>query len=117
MPTHSTIAVKIAKGSYLAAYCHFDGYLDGVGVELLVFYNTQAKALELVEGGAMRAPGEHFNDDDDDDESAVAFSTKKELIANSEPYLYLFNKVWKVWSPKQKKFLLLETAAEDDLFE
>lgn len=40
-------------GQYIAVYCHWDGYLEGVGAELKEHYNTYEKALNLVLGGSI----------------------------------------------------------------
>lgn len=41
------------KYPYLSVYCHWDGYLEGVGAELKEHYNTYEKALNLVLGGSI----------------------------------------------------------------
>ena len=41
---------KIEK-PYLGIYCHWDGYVDGVGRELLEEYNDYEKVLALISGG------------------------------------------------------------------
>ena len=41
------------KYQYLSVYCHWDGYLEGVGAELKEHYNTYEKALNLVLGGSI----------------------------------------------------------------
>ena len=45
-----TEPVKITK-KYLGIYCHHDGYLDGVGSELVNRYNNFNSALNLILGG------------------------------------------------------------------
>lgn len=51
MATRSTITVKCNDGKYRAIYCHFDGYLDGVGADLLQHYNNQEAAERLIANG------------------------------------------------------------------
>ena len=66
MSTRSTISVKIPTemigkvyenihghqvylgGEYMVIYCHFDGYLDGVGEILQCYYDSFEKAFELI---------------------------------------------------------------------
>ena len=43
--------VKITN-EYIGTYCHWDGYLDGVGKVLKEHFNTYEKALNLVLGGS-----------------------------------------------------------------
>jgi hypothetical protein len=53
MSTRSSIAVLKADGTVEAVYCHFDGYLKGVGKTLKEYFATQAKAEELVDLGSL----------------------------------------------------------------
>ena len=41
MGTRSTIAIKNQDGSVTGIYCHWDGYVDHVGVMLKEHYNTE----------------------------------------------------------------------------
>ncbi len=54
MSTRSTIAIQLLNGSFLQAYCHFDGYIKHNGFNLNNYFETQEKALELVRGGNIR---------------------------------------------------------------
>lgn len=45
MSTRSAIIRKVSEGQYEGVYCHFDGYLEGVGQILLDHY-TDAKTVE-----------------------------------------------------------------------
>lgn len=51
MSTRSIIAVEKDNGKYLAVYCHYDGYPDGVGKMLVENYSDYDKALQLVKHG------------------------------------------------------------------
>jgi hypothetical protein len=51
MSTRSTISVEHVDGSIESVYCHFDGYLAGVGNTLLSSYNSYDKVKELVSYG------------------------------------------------------------------
>src|SRR5208283_537553 len=59
MSTHSRIAISLQddKGSeyFKYIYCHWDGYLSGVGETLLHHYNSKEKALALIELGNLSA--------------------------------------------------------------
>ena len=52
-PNHATGFTKL--------YCHFDGYLEGVGFELMQVYNTFDRAKALVEAGDMSSPGDPYS--------------------------------------------------------
>jgi hypothetical protein len=60
MSTHAYIGVENAEGTIYAIYCHFDGYLDGVGADLVQNYNSLSAALSLVADGDCRCPGEPY---------------------------------------------------------
>jgi hypothetical protein len=38
---------------YIGTYCHFDGYIEGVGKELLKRYNDKESILSLISGGMI----------------------------------------------------------------
>lgn len=68
MGTRSDIIVQRSDGSYKRVYCHWDGYLEGVGATLQEHYNSQERAEAVVEPGDMSslmeacdgAPGHTF---------------------------------------------------------
>lgn len=53
MGTSSSITVKCTDGLWRSVYCHSDGYLEGVGAELLAKFNNQAGAEFLVSDGDL----------------------------------------------------------------
>ena len=54
MSTRSLISVE-KNGVIFTSYCHFDGYLTGVGKDLAENYDSQEAAEKLVMGGDMRS--------------------------------------------------------------
>ena len=58
MGTRSNIAMEQEDGCVKVAYCHYDGYLESVGVKLLTEYDTREKVDELIDMGNMRSLGE-----------------------------------------------------------
>ena len=69
MSTRSLIGLKNDVGiTYV--YCHFDGYLDGVGITLVKNYDTEDKVKALLEKGDMSSLGDNidtcdfYNEDD-----------------------------------------------------
>ena len=58
MGTRSNIAMEQEDGCVKVAYCHYDGYLEQVGVRLLIEYDTREKADELIDIGNMRTLGD-----------------------------------------------------------
>ena len=61
-------AVDITK-DYIGTYCHWDGYLEGVGSVLKEHFNTYDKALNLVLGGSCSSLG--------DNGDIIRFATRK----------------------------------------
>ena len=53
MATRSTIAFENADGTILQIYCHFDGYLDGVGATLKNHYTDPDKIKALMALGSV----------------------------------------------------------------
>lgn len=51
MSTRSNIAILNEDNSITSIYCHFDGYIDGVGKLLYDHYNTRDKVIKLIENG------------------------------------------------------------------
>ena len=52
MATRSRIAIENQDGTVTSIYCHFDGYLDGVGKTLFEHYDRE-KTEKLIELGAI----------------------------------------------------------------
>lgn len=61
MSTRSTISVLQKDNSIKSIYCHWDGYLKGVGETLLTHYDTYEKANELVALGNISSLYENLN--------------------------------------------------------
>ena len=55
MSTRSRIAIENQDGTVTSIYCHFDGYLSGVGKLLKEYYTTQPKVQALIELGDISA--------------------------------------------------------------
>lgn len=130
MGTRSTIAVQHANGSVSQVYCHWDGYLEGVGKTLLQYYNTQELAEALVDHGAisslyprMEPVGEHsFNNPEHGTTIFYCRDRGEELRVNAyldtidflenmqqEEYDYLFsNGVWQLVENSTPVSTLLE---------
>lgn len=69
MSTHSFIGYETDSGKIVGVYCHYDGFLDGVGHVLKKYYTDPAKIRALVELGSLSSLGaklgeKHAFDDD-----------------------------------------------------
>lgn len=74
MSTRSFIGRKVESG-FEAIYCHFDGYLAGVGTTLLKHYTTDEKVKQLLELGDISSLGSEIGEKHD-------FDNKTEETAN-----------------------------------
>lgn len=64
MSTRSTIAVELADGTVSSVYCHWDGYLEGVGQTLVDYYSDRDLAVQLVHGGSISSLGINIHETD-----------------------------------------------------
>lgn len=55
MATNCAIAVEYKPGRFIVNTCNFDGYLEGVGLELYVHFDGLKIALKLVRGNEIRS--------------------------------------------------------------
>ena len=62
MATRSAIGFVEYDGTITGVYCHWDGYLEGVGATLLKHYNDTYKVLDLLELGDISSLGEEIGD-------------------------------------------------------
>jgi hypothetical protein len=76
MGTHAMIGIVENDGTVTASYCHYDGYLAGVGQTLFNHYNTQYDAEVVAKGGYMSALYEDY------------LTTRQEAVHNEPPYEY-----------------------------
>ncbi len=97
MGTRSTIALEFADGSVSQVYCHFDGYLDGVGDDLVRGYSDPFELRELIDGGDMSCIGEPYTDRGEsyEDTKARRFQNFDEYVAEcqQEEYDYILRNV------------------------
>jgi hypothetical protein len=97
MSTRSTIALEFADGSVSQVYCHFDGYLDGVGDDLVRGYSDPFELRELIDGGDMSCIGEPYTDRGEsyEDNAPRRFQNFDEYVAEcqQEEYDYILRNV------------------------
>jgi hypothetical protein len=92
MATRSTIAIENNDGTVSQVYCHWDGYLEGVGKTILEHYNTREAVEKLLAGGSISSLGEYVSDDeksfnkkyDDEDDYTVYYTYRGEDIVIEE---------------------------------
>lgn len=62
MATRSTIALEFADGTVQQVYCHFDGYLSGIGAQLASDYMDPFKLRDLINSGDMSSIGSPYSE-------------------------------------------------------
>ena len=107
MATRSRIAIENQDGTVDSVYCHFDGYLSGVGKTLFNHYDRE-KLEKLLELGDISVLGESTLDtiaycrDRGEDLHFESFKDVEDLFENgfnsSEEYVYCLTKsgIWLV---------------------
>jgi hypothetical protein len=93
MSTRSTIALEFADGSVSQVYCHFDGYLEGVGADLQSGYTDPFRLQALIDEGDMSCIGEPYTalGEDYEDVAPRRFQSFDEYVAEcqQEEYDYI----------------------------
>ena len=65
-----------------SVYCHFDGYLDGVGAELQADFTDPFKLRDLIDAGDMLSIGEPYTQ-----RGQSVEETKAECFQNFDDYV------------------------------
>lgn len=63
MSTRSRIGIENEDGTIRSIYCHFDGYPEGVGKELMEHYTDPKKINELLDLGDISSLGEEYDEE------------------------------------------------------
>ncbi len=118
MSTRCLIAYEKPNGEVESVYCHFDGYLSGVGKMLVDNYVTETKIQELISGGDFRSLKENISDIEYYDDASTVSRNEYCFVSNAEPqyheYLYKFvshdanNKASGRWQVSQAKSIEVE---------
>ena len=62
MATRSTIAMEFNDGTVKQVYCHWDGYLAGVGKTLVEHYTSPEKVDALLNEGSISVLGQEIGE-------------------------------------------------------
>lgn len=119
MSTRSRIAIENQDETIISIYCHFDGYINGVGKLLKEYYTTQAKVEALIELGDISALGMTpsstiaYHRDRGEDLNSTKYNNISELFENGfesgVEYIYCLTK-FNTWLVKN-----IETNTIDSL--
>lgn len=120
MSTRSTIGIEHEDGTVQSVYCHFDGYLSGVGLCLLHQWNTRDKVISLVSQGGISVLGNTLEESvfyARDRGEPLEFSTSPSLEEHplEQEYAYVFTKegFW-VYESCCGKGVLTDAACAED---
>jgi len=122
MGTRSTIGVRSEDGTVKAIYCHWDGYLEGVGAGLSQNYNSKTQAEELIALGGFSSLMDTLEETkagayNTPSDSARTFESVTDWVQNfnaGEEYFYLWNPDLGCWtySDGEKMFIGIKTESE-----
>ena len=97
MATRSTIGIQNDDETIEAVYCHWDGYLEGVGKTLKENYNSEDKIRQLLSFGNISSLGEDINsslfyerDRQEKDQKSEILKTQKQLLDFRQEYNYVW---------------------------
>jgi hypothetical protein len=130
MATRSRIGIELEDGRIESIYCHFDGYHEGVGKELMDSYTDREKVEKLIALGdisslcseveptsrrhSFNTPQEGvtvaYHRDRGEDFNPPAIDNSAESFFNTRGYTYLFNKdgVWMTSEESKLEEILLK---------
>ena len=126
MSTRSRIAIENQNGSVTSIYCHFDGYISGVGKLLKEYYTTQAKVEALIELGDISSldmtPSSTiaYHRDRNEDLHKTSYLCVEDLFnlgfQSGEEYVYCFtkNNIWLVNEVGSNQVNDLKVAFEEE---
>ena len=126
MSTRSRIAIENQNGSVTSIYCHFDGYISGVGKLLKEYYTTQAKVEALIELGDISSldmtpssTSAYFSNRNEDLHK-TSYLCVEDLFnlgfQSGEEYVYCFtkNNIWLVNEDGSNQVNDLKVALEEE---
>ncbi len=104
MSTRSNIAIRYKNGTVKAIYCHYDGYLSGVGQTLLNDWKNPRKVATLVSAvGNISSLKEDLKETRENacGEDAVEFKDLATYLDNVDTlfieYIYVFDEFYGAW--------------------
>jgi len=92
MATRSRIGIVNEDGTVSSIYCHWDGYVEGVGAYLVNFYTDRDKVKALIDLGAISclrqevAPPPVFDTDDENVVNGEKILTKFGVMSRNHTF-------------------------------
>ena len=125
MSTRSRIAIENQDGTVQSIYCHFDGYIDGVGKTLFNHYDRE-KLEKLIVLGDISSLGESTIDtiaycrDRDEDFHSTGYLNVEDLFelgfGSSVEFVYCLNRdnIWLVCEDISSNVAILKEELEEE---
>ena len=105
MSTRSRIAIQNSDGTVESVYCHWDGYVDGLGADLVENYKTEADVRWLLTQGDMSYLGDPYRNRGEDVPSRISSDVQTLIAKMGEDYTYLFLPAQSAWVVYGVEFL------------
>ena len=117
MSTNSTIQIKRKDGTMTSIYCHWDGYIEGVGVTLQLAYNTAEKVEKLLDLGDLSIL-RYYTENNNPDKACVAYHRDMgesfKQSGGDRQFVYTFDEEESVWYVEEEQYIR-DTKAQDIL--
>lgn len=96
MSTRCLIGIEYPNNEYKYIYCHWDGYPEGVGSDLITYYNDITKINQLLDKGDISSLERTLEETEPLSEGQVARICSMNKIPNQwQDYIYMFkNNKW-----------------------
>jgi hypothetical protein len=119
MSTRSTYGILNGDNTVTAVYCHFDGYLSGVGYTLLNNYDTEDKIRNLLSFGACSGLGKTIDEsifytrDREEDLEIKTYGSVSDFCncGSYYEYHYLFDTIKNRWFVRDDGGKLVELSS------
>ncbi len=128
MSTNSTIRIKRKDGTETGIYCHYDGYIEGVGVTLQLAYNTAVKVEKLLELGDLSVLG-YYPDPDPTKPHSFEYNEQQENVCvayhrdrgekfmqtndGDNEFVYIFSEDDACWHVETRKYISHTKASKE----
>ena len=108
MSTNSTIGIRRIDGTESRIYCHWDGYIEGVGITLQIYYNSAELIEQLLKLGNLSSldkkiiPDSENNFDNGVKDACLPYTVRGEKweqvpVTQREEYNYTFDEIYNLW--------------------
>lgn len=109
MSTNATITIKRIDGTTTSINCHYDGYIEGVGVILQLAYNTTDKIEKLLELGDLSCIGYYTGNDEIQPNICIAYHRDRgedfHRSGGRNEFNYTFDEREAVWYVETEEYV------------